>query len=382
MELTDEKILIYTEDTHYGFTLCIMEILLRLDYKNLFLATYENKYYVLKKTRPDLIEKIRFINLKNLPSFKNNPMIRIYNAFHNYQKISGVINNENIKKIIFLESNEVLFKIFNSIKSFRNAEKILVVHNLNDFISYKIIKKFFFEYKLRKSTFFDRIFFKKMNKFVVLNETLKQNFELYFDKKVYVLPFRIAENQIIKARSNFLLKRLPILKFTVPGFVHCDKKNYKEIIDSFKKFSKDDYILTFLGKVVDYNVVRYAIENGVNVKYYIDYVSEEEFRKEMIESHFLLGIISDKLPYGLFKTSGIEFEGPSFGIPTIVNNENIISEKGIFIYTDNLQDTLKKIFEDFKDGLYYEKYGKPAYEKMFSNTLENYLDIMKRILEE
>jgi hypothetical protein len=239
------------------------------------------------------------------------------------------------------------------------------------------------KYNLKKVKKYQKKFVQQFDKYIVLNENIKNNLENDYSIKSEVLPFKTTTNKSIKKREKFLYdinnKQINIV---VPGNVDSKRKNYYSIIDSFSEYENNNYKLIFLGKVIENNIIDYAKKKNINFEYFEEYLPESKFNEYILNSHFLIGYVSNDLPYGILKASGVEFDGPTMGVPIIVNNKNVINENGLFIYSENLEETLLKIFNDIKEGSYYEKYGKKAFEKMKKNTSEKYIETMKRLLEE
>jgi hypothetical protein len=117
--------------------------------------------------------------------------------------------------------------------------------------------------------------------------------------------------------------------------------------------------------------------------YFENYISEKEYNKWLLKTHFLVGDINEKLPYGIFKATGIEFDGPSKGIPVLLPN-NILNDakNGLFIrYShEKLPKLVNRLIVTINSGEYLKKYLKPAIEKARHFDKETWKNKIKVII--
>jgi hypothetical protein len=315
-----------------------------------------------------------------ISSIKKNPF-NVISRIINYFKIKKFLRKEKIDNFLILETYEKIFKYLTSRnKQIKKINSILTIHNIFDY--FEVEKLLMERYNLKKVKNYQKKFLEKFNKYVVLNENIKNKLEKDYNIKSEVLPFKTTNKNDIKKRELFLnnLNNKQIT-FIIPGNVESKRKNYFSIIDSFSKYNNKNYKLIFLGRVIENKIIDYAKKKEINLEYFNEYLPESKFNEYILNSHFLIGFISNDLPYGILKASGVEFDGPTMGVPVIVNNKNVTNNNGLFIYSEDLDNTLLNIFNDINNNSYYTKYGKIAFEKMKNNTSDKYVDTMKRLLE-
>jgi hypothetical protein len=375
-----KKILLYSE-THEPYLETFVTILNLMGNKEIFIATNEKRVDWLLETNPNLYSNVKFIKLNESLSFKKTLVKASLNLVKNYLGIKKAIKNNKIDNFVVLEIyNEKLQFIMSFDFSFKNLNKILTIHNIHRYfkVDANLIKK----YNLQSPKKFQIRFLRKFNKIVVLQDNLAKTLKVKYGIDSIIIPYKLTKPIYIEKRKNFLEDcNKQKIKFVVPGNVDSKRKNYYSIVDTFSVFSKESYELVFLGKVIERDIIDYAKKKNINLKYFDSYLSENEFNNEIISSHFLIGLISNELPYGELKASGVVFDGASLGVPVIINNENLVLKNGLFIVTQNLESTLKEITKDFETSTYYEKYGKPALDKMIENKAEKYISNMEKLLE-
>ncbi|HPH12129.1 MAG TPA: hypothetical protein PKW59_14840, partial [Thermotogota bacterium] len=137
----------------------------------------------------------------------------------------------------------------------------------------------------------------------------------------------------------------------------------------FEEMAKieEDFQIVLLGKVVDSGIIEFAKGKlGSKVKYFDGYISEEVFTEEMINSHAIIANLNLDSPYGIYKTSGVEFDGPVFGVPIIIENGLLSQNKNaMFLRFSDLSQfraRVEKIILSVNSGSYLEDYFEPAVE--------------------
>jgi len=375
-----KRILLYSE-THEPYLETFVTLLNLMGNNEIFIATHEKRIDWLLKTNPAVYSNVKFIKLNELLFFKRTPVKASLNSVKNYIEIKKAIQNNKIDTFVVLEIYDWRLQILMSFDfSFEYLNKVLTIHEIHRYfrVDANLTKK----YNLPTPRKYRIRFLKKFNKIVVLQDNVKKTLKVKYGIDSIIIPFKLTESVYIEKRKNFLQDcNEHKIKFVVTGIVDSRRKNFYSIIDAFSAFSKESYELVFLGKVIERDIIDYAKKKNINLKYFDSYLSENEFNNEIITSHFLIGLMSNKSPYGELKTSGIVFDGASLGVPVIINNEDLTLKDGLFIVTQNLEATLKEIINHFETSKYYEKYGKPALDKMMANTAEKYISNMEKLLE-
>lgn len=375
-----KRILLYSE-THEPYLETFVTLLNLMGNKEIFIATNEKRVDWLLETNPNLYSNVKFIKLNENLSFKKTPVKASLNSIKNYLKIKKAIKKNKIDNFVVLEIYDKKLQILMSFDfSFKNLNKVLTIHNIHRY--FKIDENLTRKYNLQSPKKFQIRFLRKFNKIVVLQDNMVKTLKLKYGVDSIIIPGKLTKSVYIEKRKKFLENfNKQKIKFVVPGGVESKRKNYYSIIDTFSVFSKESYELVFLGKVIEKDIIDYAKKKNINLKYFDSYLSENEFNNEIITSHFLIGLMSNEMPYGELKASGVIFDGASLGVPVIINNENLVLKNGLFIVTQNLESTLKEIIDEFETSKYYEKYGKPALDKMIENTAEKYISNMEKLLE-
>lgn len=375
-----KKVLLYSE-THEPYLETFVTILNLMGNKEIFIATNEKRVDWLLETNPKLYSKVKFIKLNKILRFKKTPLKASLNSVKNHLRLKKAIKNNKIDNFVVLEIYDWRLQILMSFDlSFKNLNKVLTIHNIHRYfkVDASLIKK----YNLQSPKKFRIRFLSKFNKIVVLQDNMAKTLKVKYGVDALIIPGKLTKTVYIEKRKNFLEEyNKQKIKFVVPGSVESKRKNYYSIIDTFSVFSKEFYELVFLGKVIERDIIDYAKKKNINLKYFDSYLSENEFNNEIITSHFLIGLIPNEMPYGELKASGVIFDGPSLGVPVIINNEKLALKNGLFIVTQNLESTLKEIINNFETNKYYKKYGKPGLDKMIENTAEKYISNMEKLLE-
>lgn len=376
-----KKILLYSE-CHEPYLETFVTILKLLNDSKIFIATGKKRHDWLLSANPELYTDVNFINLKEKFPVEKNPVKAITSVLNNYEIIKNFIEKEKVSEFIILELYNEKLKLLMSLNfPFKNVHSILTVHNIHDY--FEVDETLLKSYNLNKVRKYQKKFVRNFDKIVVLADRMKDFLKVNYGIEPYTMPYKLTKLSYIEKRNNFLNDKTLTskVKFVVPGNVDSKRKDYYSIIDSFSRYDKNKYELVFLGKVIEEKILKYGKTKNINIKSFKSYIPENLFNDEIINSHFVIGFSSGLSPYGILKASGIEFDGPALGVPTIVNNENLMSEKGVFLFTENLQATLDQLFCDFENNEYLEKYGKSAFEKMKNNTADKYLKNIKSLLE-
>ncbi len=156
----------------------------------------------------------------------------------------------------------------------------------------------------------------KLGEYVVLPNSLN-------NIPITTIPNRLSENKLIKNR-NF-----NTVTFVITGGVTQERKDYISIFKAFKKIFKETPSykkktkLVLLGKLKDEKVrkiiEKYELKHWV--KYYENFVSEEEFNKQLSYAHYVIIPINSAMPYGKYKISGSLGDAISNGKPIILSSE-------------------------------------------------------------
>lgn len=374
------KTLIFTENVHDTYTLTVLKLLL-LRGDELTIMTPRMKLDRLRKANAELISEVAFFPLLDHILIRKRFIARIFsfiNGRRNLGRFKAVLSAKEIDEVFFLESYNSSFNNgFCRIRDrFKNVRCRLTIHNINQYVSdYKRFSTDFKDFRLRKPKKSNVRFFEYMDNYVVVADALVASLRRFTGKCAQVIPFSLTDQNDICERKSFLHGHCmsgPI-RFVVPGVVSEKRKPYKMIIDAFSKLLGYNFELVFLGPLYEESICAYAQERAVTIRTFNDYISMQKFSKIISEAHFLIGYVNEQLPYGLFKASGVEFDGAKHGVPVIVKNKKIVTSNGEFVVAENLFETLKNLIGEYNSGLWKTKYGLSAFDKMENNTAEAFL---------
>ena len=272
--------------------------------------------------------------------------------------------NRILKKYSFVSKSIV----FHDALGYKNTINKHLSHNkLKSFIIYSLM---LFTYRQESSLF---------NRALVLGPALV-NVAKKIHHEVIFFPASIPSKKLSRLRLQFL-KSVSVKKlhFVIPGIVDSERRNYKAVIEIFSNLDSSKYLLTFLGKTKDYDLVNSALSNNINLKYYEDVLDGDDFEKVMIQASFIIYCPSDKNLYGTSIVSGVPYDSLRYGIPLI----NLSNEKfpGLFdLGINDLECYLKALFD--KDN-FIDLYMKTAFEVLHESLLYDisfYEDTINKVL--
>ncbi len=183
------------------------------------------------------------------------------------------------------------------------------------------------------------------------------------ENRMYVFPFRLSESEDIEKRKEYL-KENKRPTFVIPGAVSKVTRDYSWVFEMLKGINYD-FELILLGRVDDPSIVEEAkLKLGDKVRYFTGYIEESAYKKLLLKSHAIIGNCSETLPYGKYKSSGVEFDGPANAIPVILKRETLSNcNHGLFIRFDDMRGFERELGELVKhvnEGTYDRAYLKPA----------------------
>ena len=340
--------------------------------------------------------QIKFNRIKNNLSQleKHNCLIKQFNLKSPNGKILEVLSKLRLNKLI-----SIPVRIFNLmglvywLVILNNRKNDFFITEIQDRINPRLLnilmpKKTVSQIKYLTLHNIDRFFevetqvnilFNEFNKIVVLSEKLKQKIQnIYNNKNVSVFPAATPTKKTVKLREKSLETiRNDVIQFCVTGSVDEKRKDYRSIIKLFKDIQKTSYRLIFLGKLKSQWVKDEAIKNSLNVIFYDDFVSDDEFTKQIINSHFLI-TMNDSKNYFNYKISGIMYDAVRYGLPLLSNNSSFQHSNLINLLL-NETATLKEVIEHSQSN-YYNAYGKQSLElskKALPNNLINTLNLFQ-----
>ncbi|MGL1890219.1 MAG: hypothetical protein OCD02_01265 [Spirochaetaceae bacterium] len=227
----------------------------------------------------------------------------------------------------------------------------LTVHNLNS--NFQDINLGFFKDKLK------RFINCKVDKFIVLNSTLKENLLQRVDKPVHVVKFKEKLKDVFNNKSG------SSLSIVIPGTVNDKRRNYVDLIEMLKKIIDihNNVSFVFLGKVVSNNIIEILnllpIEYKEKFTWFDYYISQNHYYEYIVKSDFILAPINRQITqyglveeyYGETKASGAEFDAYKYGkklfIPEFYQIKDI--DIDVVYYSDENIDLYNKILSNIED---------------------------------
>ena len=339
-----------------------------------FIIDYSKHYDFLK--RISLTNKyIGYVEILNVLFFKNYKRL--------FKRIEDIIDHESELSFLALElypiaSNRLVRKLLDSIYF---KSKTLFLHNI---YGYKNTLINFDKSTLRKKLLYwlvnvsykDEV--KWFNNILVPMDYLVPEAQREHRLDTYAFPLAIPSKVLLKKREyylNFLNNEK--LTFVVPGSVENFRRDYKKIIESFVGIDVAKYELVFLGKLIDNSLISKCFELGVNLRYYKDYLSSEDYENEFLKCNFAIYSPNLESGYGSRKISGTPSDAFRHGVP-LINLSNEEFENQFDIRTQDLKTFVETLIVD--EFSYKEKYGFPALNISINHDLNQYDDVIKRII--
>jgi len=240
---------------------------------------------------------------------------------------------------------------------FYGHKSLQVVHSANKFLK----RDLKFNIKSVIAYAFFKIIKSRIKGIIVISQTVKEyilNNKLFNDN-VFYIPFNATKvGYRLQADSN------ESVKFTIPGTVNTERRNYKIFLKVFLRIlrenSKAKIKLCLLGKVVKIGQeeLKYINEirkiNPIAIDMWHSFIDSETYHEELLTSQFLIGNINIdytenniKEVYGQSKETGVLFLMMQYKIPTLFPEEykySNIYKSTILPYKNTQEDLYNTIF--------------------------------------
>jgi len=374
------RILVIVEDWHTSFDTMIVKLLIRCGFKVFLLASEKKAFHFRSFER-----NISFLIAPKKTG--NNRFARLLGCREYTNHIGAMAEKEKIDLILVTTAGSVMVDLFLP-GVFKKTPSILVVHNVNRFVVwgdrvFRSMERNFETYPLWRKIINSRVA-RSADALVVLTDYLQEKMSrLVPSIPVYELPFRISSSEVLTRRKESVLNN-SVTTFTISGSVSGKRRTYDRYFELFGGLANTDFRLVLLGEVRDPTVVRRGKELlGDKLITFDRFLTEEEYLSELLSSHFLITDLSKSMPYGVFKASGVEFDGPSLGIPVILPEDVLKSSRhGVFIRfsEDNLKHILRNAIGSVEDGTYEKEYLEPAIAEAEYFDESKWADILYNII--
>ena len=371
------KLTIYSEDVHDYVLLAYTDIILESHYnKKIQLITYDGKLDRLNAISSYFFNQ-SFFNIRKLQSMGDNPKSRFLEILKKtFIKTPRFLMNSLKLTILLLKQRKqetiIATEIYKKTHAFllyfislklKNIQLILTIHNADKFTKKKNIFNALFTHSKR---------------IIVLSDSVCRYLSKNTNKPISVFPAAIPSSNTINLRKSKIDKlNNSSLSFCVTGSVDQNRKDYFKIIKYFSKIRNINCKVIFLGKLVTKELKQFAIDMGVDVVFFDDYVEDNVFKSMISEAHFLFSLNSNE-DYLQGKISGIMYDALRYGVPLMTDNptfeSNYIEHISIFDFPDfNLKIT------KYSDRSEYNKIAKKALNKSKEALPVNLLNNNKTI---
>ena len=311
--------------------------------------------------------RIKVIRLKNLYRYYWASSLNLYRRLIYLPKlfIEMKKEGEELVKIVEKEKPNIIiintlaapfyfYPLFKWVKKSKPKTSIVIVLHESHFWDFKLFIKNASIKELREGKFGCLIFnilnkkyikgIIKLGEYVELPPTLKSI-------KTLTIPSRLSLNN-----HSFVKKTTDKIYFVIPGKVQQSKgKNYISILKAFKNILKDGYKnkieLILLGKMADKKVENMIKDESLQgiIKYYHDFVDEEEFNLWLSKSHFAIIPVAPNTPYGKYKISGLLNDALTNALPILLPDTYAphykFDENVIRFSWENIEEAIKKAIE-------------------------------------
>jgi len=195
-----------------------------------------------------------------------------------------------------------------------------------------------------------------------IEEYLKKNGGKWIQKTGFVFPFRINSLGDLQLRRKSILEKR-VTTFVISGNVNKRSRDYSLVFSALSSMN-EPFRLVLLGGVSDFDVVEMGRRIlGEKLVTFGSYLPENEYEEHLINAHFLIGCVKEGV-YGKWQGTGIEFDGPTFGIPTLVpKNAFPENQNGFFLRYDSdasLKNLIKKGISSVENGTYETDFLNPG----------------------
>lgn len=277
----------------------------------------------------------------------------------------------------FFKHNKALFKhadliIFEELYTFHlttltkiityGHKSLQIIHNSNKFLNRKL--------KLNLKSIIAYVFFKKIKNsvagIIVISQTIKEYItkqKLFNSNNVFYIPF----NDTTKEYTSRIGANNKI-KFTIPGTVNTERRNYKIFLVVFLKILQGNpgakIKLCLLGKIIKLGREEQELINELKkinpevIDTWHEFIDDKTYHEELLTTNYLIGNINTnyvennvKEVYGISKETGVLFLMLQYKLPTLFPTDYFYSklyESYIINYKNNADSLHNTIFELLK----------------------------------
>ena len=345
-------VIIDFEENHYDYVISVYEYLYNQGFRNMLIYLNQGIY-------TNFIKELKFTN-----DHIDLKKVKVYRNKNIYRNIFLDLIREKPDKIYI---NTILYGkdliIYSLLLFFTNLKIIITVHNVNAFFDYPIKKKYFINPKSLIIKLLITFICNRTEKFIVLNEYIKEYAKNFTKKDIEVLPFKLPINN--KNIINFKeLYKKNMIKIIIPGKVNDERRDIFNLLEIIEKVlnKRKDLLFIFLGELDKKNTKKISQRKFIffkknfdnNIVWFENYVSQEKFNAYMIQSNIILAPLNKEIRvyggskelYGISKASGAEFDAYKYGKKLVIPYFYKIANTSVKVmYYRDYNDLLKIILE-------------------------------------
>lgn len=360
--------------------------------------SYYETIIKLCKTNDISIELFTSENIAN--KLKINHPGLVYNkkkneeSYFNFFK-RAKINNDIDLYIVEQAYGETISFILGFMRKATNHKIVYTVHNVNSWV----FPKYYFSFRSLIVNTLHLWIIKRVKGVAVMNKNIYDVILNSKSKSIkpFYIPFSLPSHQINQSaakKSN--------IKIVIPGTINSDRRNYTVILNAFslylKKEKNNQIELILLGKptgkaddisitINQIHEIEKLDENAI--KYWENFIPNDEFEREMINSDILLSNLVEKYPYkknieiyGLTKESGItslmlNYQKPcivygNFQLPKVLikHSLKVHSESELISFFQSVnkrKDLIFKLSDQYPDSIIsYKKQANESFVKLLT----------------
>ena len=253
------------------------------------------------------------------------------------------------------------FYTLSLLPALRKFPSVAFVHNLRDWVNIQGEE----DPEKKNRVFLNQKVLKRLDAVLFIEDYLKKNAERWIKKPSFVFPYRVTSHEELEFRRK-ALRRKNIPTFVISGTVSKRSRDYSLVFSALSSVRKP-FSLVLLGHASERDVVELGKRTlGEKLVSFESYLSEREYKEHLFQAHFLIGCVKDGV-YGEWQGTGIEFDGPAFGIPTLIPANAIPeNQNGLFLRYDSesaLRSLCQKGIAAIEAGTYEKDFLSPAMKK-------------------
>lgn len=314
-------VIIDFQKNHYDYVISVYEYLYNQGFRNILIYLNQGIYI-------NFIKGLKFTN-NHIDLTK----VKVYKNKNIYRNVFIDLFKEKPDKIYI---NTISYGkdllIYSLLLFLLNFRIIITVHNVNTFFNFTQNKR---NIKSMAKKLLINYIKTRADKFIVLNEYIKDYAKNFTEEDIEVIPFKLPINNKNLINNKKLYKK-NMIKIVIPGTVNDERRDIFNLLEIIEKIlnKRKDLLFIFLGKLDKKNTKKIIQRKFIflkknfdnNIIWFENYVSQEKFNAYMIQSNIILAPLNKEIRvyggskelYGISKASGAEFDAYKYGKKLII----------------------------------------------------------------